>query len=80
MNRSLAGHIGGDTGQWLAAMERRLTADRDRHPSRIDIGLVHEIGSAIEIAADREDLDTQPRRTMGAGRDRRPDPGSGPCD
>ena len=55
---ALAGHIGGDAGQWLEATERRLTEDRDRHPSRIDFGLVGEIGSAIEIAADRDDLDS----------------------
>ena len=55
---ALASHIGGDTGRWLAATERRLTERRERHPSRIDFALVQEIGSAIEIAADREALDS----------------------
>src|SRR5207249_4657450 len=55
---ALASSIGGDTGRWMAATERRLTERRERHPSRIDFALVHEIGSAIEIAADREELDS----------------------
>jgi hypothetical protein len=55
---ALASNIGGDTGTALAALERRLTEHRDREPSRVDIALVREIGSAIELEADREDLDT----------------------
>jgi len=55
---ALANHIGGDTGAALAAAERRLAEDRDRHPSRVDLAIVSEIGSAIELDADREDLDT----------------------
>ena len=55
---ALANHIGGDTGHALAAAERRLAARRDRQPSRVDIAMVREIGSAIELDADGEDLDT----------------------
>jgi hypothetical protein len=55
---ALAHHIGGDTGAALAAAERRLAARRDRQPSRVDIATVTEIASAIELDADREDLDT----------------------
>jgi hypothetical protein len=55
---ALANHIGGDTGQALAAAERRLAARRDRQPSRVDAALVREMGSAIELDADAEDLDT----------------------
>ena len=55
---ALANHIGGDTGRALAAAERRLAADRDRHPSRVEIGLVRDLGSAIELDAHAEDLDT----------------------
>ena len=55
---ALASHIGGEAGRALAAAERRLAARRERHPSRVDIGLVREIGSSIEVDADREDLDT----------------------
>jgi hypothetical protein len=54
---ALAGHIGGDFGKWLASIERRLAERRDRQPSRIDFGLVVEIGSSIELAADRDELD-----------------------
>jgi sporulation protein YlmC with PRC-barrel domain len=55
---ALANHIGGDTGAALAAAERRLAERRDRHPSRVDIATVREIGSAIELDADGEELDT----------------------
>jgi hypothetical protein len=55
---ALANHIGGDTGAAWAAAERRLAQRRDRHPSRVDVAIVTEIGSAIELDADREDLDT----------------------
>ncbi len=55
---ALANHIGGDTGAALAAAERRLAERRDRQPSRVDIATVTEMASAIELDADREDLDT----------------------
>jgi hypothetical protein len=55
---ALAHHIGGDTGAALAAAERRLAERRDPQPSRVDIATVSEIGSAIQLDADREDLDT----------------------
>lgn len=55
---ALANHIGGSIGHALAAAERRLSADRDRHPSRVDIALVTDIASGIEVDADRDDLDT----------------------
>jgi hypothetical protein len=55
---ALANHIGGDTGRALAATERRLAAARDRQPSRIDIALVREIASSVELDAVREDVDT----------------------
>jgi hypothetical protein len=35
-----------------------VTADRNRHPSRVEIARVREIGSAILLDADREELDT----------------------
>jgi hypothetical protein len=55
---ALANHIGGDTGRALAAAERRLAEDRGRHPSRVDMALVREIASSVELEAEREDLDT----------------------
>jgi sporulation protein YlmC with PRC-barrel domain len=55
---ALANNIGGDSGRWLAAVERRLTEDRERNPSRVDFALVRAIGSSIELNADREDLDS----------------------
>jgi hypothetical protein len=55
---ALANNLGGDTGAALAAAERRLAERRDRQPSRVDIATVTEIASAVELDADREDLDT----------------------
>jgi hypothetical protein len=55
---ALANHLGGDTGRALAAAERRLTARRDRQAGRVDMAVVREIGSAVELDADREELDT----------------------
>jgi hypothetical protein len=55
---ALANHLGGDAGRALATAERRLAGRRDRWPSRVDISLVRELGSSIELDADRDDLDT----------------------
>ncbi len=55
---ALAAQLGGSPGRALAAAERRLAADRNRHPTRIDLALVTEIGSAIELGADHDDLDS----------------------
>jgi hypothetical protein len=54
---ALAAQIGGATGRALAAAEQRLAADRNRHPSRIDLALVTDIGSGIELAVDHDELD-----------------------
>jgi hypothetical protein len=54
---ALANQLGGDLGRWLTSIERRLALRRDRAPSRIDFGAVKSIGSSIELAADREELD-----------------------
>jgi hypothetical protein len=54
---ALAAQLGGSTGRALAAAERRVAADRNRHPTRIDVALVTDLGSAIELAADHDDLD-----------------------
>jgi sporulation protein YlmC with PRC-barrel domain len=55
---ALANRIGGDVGRSLAAAERRLAEHREGQPARVDIAVVREIGSAVELDADREDLDT----------------------
>ncbi|HEY3671950.1 MAG TPA: hypothetical protein VGN51_13520 [Acidimicrobiia bacterium] len=55
---ALANNIGGDSGAALAAAERRLAERRDRQPSRVDIAIVRDIGSAIELDDHAEDLDT----------------------
>ena len=53
---ALAGPIGRDAGQWLAAVERRLSHSEE--PSRIPFGLVRSIESAVEVGGSREELDT----------------------
>jgi hypothetical protein len=53
---TLAETVGGRTGRWLARSERRLAGLPDR-PPRVDMALVRSIGSAIEITAEREELD-----------------------
>ncbi|MET0920655.1 MAG: hypothetical protein ABWY77_05605 [Acidimicrobiia bacterium] len=55
---ALAGHIGGDAGRWLASVEHRLTAQRDRLPSRLPFTLVRAIESSIDVAAERAELDS----------------------
>jgi hypothetical protein len=55
---ALANHIGGDTGRALAAAERRLTGGRQRQRGRVDMALVRDIGSSVELDAHRKDLDT----------------------
>jgi len=55
---ALANQIGGDFCRWLASIERRLAARRDRAPSRIAWSDVKSIGSSVELAADRDDLDS----------------------
>jgi hypothetical protein len=53
---SLASHIGGNTGRWLAAVEKRLA--NEPAPSRIPYELVTDIGASVRLSADRDDLDS----------------------
>jgi sporulation protein YlmC with PRC-barrel domain len=55
---ALANHFGGEISHALAAAERRLARNPDGSSSRVDWALVRELGSSIELDADREDLDT----------------------
>jgi len=45
--KALGPRIGGRLGRWMAAIARRLSDDRNPKPTRIDMALVSEIGSAI---------------------------------
>ena len=76
---ALANQIGGDAGRALAVAERRLAAERDRQPSRVEIGLVRDVGSAIMLDADGEELDTNRGERWVARRRDRQDPGSRSC-
>jgi hypothetical protein len=55
---ALAAQLGGSAGRSLAAAERRLATDRNQHPTRLDVSLVCDIASAIELDADHDQLDT----------------------
>jgi hypothetical protein len=55
---ALAAQIGGAAGRWLAAVEQRLTASGPPGPAHIPVALVNTIGTAVELNADREDLDS----------------------
>jgi hypothetical protein len=54
---ALAAQIGGAAGRWLAAVERRVSADADG-PARISFALVAGIDSSVHLRADREELDS----------------------
>jgi len=54
---ALAAQIGGAAGRWLAAVERRLSADADGS-ARIPFALVAGIDSSVHLRADREELDS----------------------
>jgi hypothetical protein len=55
---ALASHIGGRTGRWLAAVEQRLANEPESTPSRIPYELVTDLGAAVHLSADRDDLDS----------------------
>ena len=55
---ALASHIGGRSGKWLAATERRLASEPESTPSRIPFELVTAFDSAVHLAADRDELDS----------------------
>ncbi len=54
---ALAGHVGGATGRWLAAVEQRLLHSGSK-PSRIPFDQVRAIAEAVEVAESAEVLDS----------------------
>jgi sporulation protein YlmC with PRC-barrel domain len=55
---ALAGRFGGRLGRWLAGVSNRLREGDEDRPARIPFGLVADIGSAVRLAADKHELDT----------------------
>ena len=55
---ALAGHIGGESGRWLASVERRLANEPETTPSRIPCELVTDVDNAVQLLATREELDS----------------------
>ena len=55
---ALASHIGGHTGRWLAAIEQRLANEPESTPSRIPYEFVTDVGAAVHLSADRDELDS----------------------
>ena len=55
---ALASHIGGRTGRWLAAVEQRLANEPESTPSRIPYEFVTDLGAAVHLSADRDELDS----------------------
>ena len=54
---SLGPRLGGRLGQWTVAGWRRLRADADPQPGRVDTAHITEIDSAIHIAMHARDLE-----------------------
>jgi sporulation protein YlmC with PRC-barrel domain len=61
--RILGDRIGGRLGRWMATSAHRLAAADHTPPLRIDITVVHEIGSAITLSIRRELLAAPPLET-----------------
>lgn len=55
---AIAGHIGGDAGAWLAAVEQRLSKSESDAVSRIDFALVQKVESAVEAGVSRHEVET----------------------
>jgi hypothetical protein len=55
---ALAGRLGGRLGRWIEAIANRLRSGDSDRPARIPFGLVSNIDSAVELAADGHDLET----------------------
>ncbi len=53
---ALGPRLGGRLGRWMVAIGRRMAVRPDDGPSRIDAGLVSEVGSAVTLAVPRRDL------------------------
>ncbi len=52
--QALGARIGGGLGNWLGSVARRLAADPERGPIRIDMAEVAEVNSAVNLRVRRE--------------------------
>jgi hypothetical protein len=55
--RALGKRIGGRLGRWFVSIAERLSTEEMK---RIDFAIVDDIGSAIKLAASRDDLKVAP--------------------
>jgi sporulation protein YlmC with PRC-barrel domain len=55
---ALAGRLGGRLGRWLEDVSNRLREGDENRPARIPFGLVADIDSAVRLAADKHELET----------------------
>ncbi|WEH38343.1 hypothetical protein [Streptomyces sp. AM 2-1-1] len=52
---ALAPRLGGKTGRWLAAVQRRLRVGGDEGPARLDFDRVTDIGAVVRVDLAEED-------------------------
>ena len=55
---ALAGRLGGRLGAWLEGLAGRLRERDEPRPARISFAWVKKIGSAVELSAAKQDLET----------------------
>jgi sporulation protein YlmC with PRC-barrel domain len=58
--RALGPRLGGRLGRWISAAARRLAEGQSDQPLRIDFAQVTDIGSAITVTRQRDELDIAP--------------------
>ena len=58
--RALGPRLGGRLGRWVTAIARRLSDGQSEHPPRIDFAQVSDIGSAITVARQLDELNVTP--------------------
>ena len=58
--RALGPRLGGRLGRWVTAIARRLSDGQSEQPPRIDFAQVSDIGSAITVARQLDELNVTP--------------------
>jgi PRC-barrel domain len=54
---ALASRIGGRPGRWIASVHRRLHPAAEPDPAELSFGVIRAIGSHVDLAVSREDLE-----------------------
>jgi sporulation protein YlmC with PRC-barrel domain len=58
--RALGPRLGGRLGRWVTAIAKRLSDGQAPEPLRIDFALVSDIGSAVTVARNHDELGVTP--------------------